>query len=88
MKFSKFCLCLIGFLYVAGQIGTFENTYTKEVTCESYNTDFTTFIDTDGNYWTWENKTQVFEVGADYILTMDMNHTTTNIYDDKIVKIS
>ena len=83
----RYFIGVVGFLYIAGQIGTFENTYTREVICTSSNAETTTFIDVDGNYWEWFNEGQAFEVGTDYVLTMDMNHTA-DIYDDKIVKIS
>ena len=83
----RYFIGVVGFLYIAGQIGTFENTYTREVTCISSDAEITTFMDVEGNCWDWSNKGQAFEVDTDYVLTMDMNHTA-DIYDDKIVKIS
>lgn len=81
---------LIGFLGLTGLVGGWESTYTKSTICTSYDYDTRIYVFTDenGNDWEWEQEiTDNFEIGYSYYLTMDDNHTPSNIYDDWIKKI-
>lgn len=78
-------IALVLFLLMVGLVGTWESTYTREVTCFNCTYDGTyQMLDDYGHVWMWEG--EGVEVGYNYKLTMDDNHTT-DIYDDVIKKI-
>lgn len=69
------------FCYIASN----ESKYDRSAVCVASYQGEHTFEDKGGNLWGYDTDTELFEVGAEYILKMDDNHTPAYIYDDKII---
>ena len=63
-----------------------ETHYTRKATVVNVNCGLVTVEDESGNLWDFEQ--DGFNVGDKVKLTMDTNHTDSNIFDDKIVNIT
>ena len=79
--------CLAGFILAVGLVGGWESKYLRVAVCDGKVNETYYFTDLSGHTWAWDaDKGETFNLGDEYKLIMDDNHSTS-IYDDWIYKI-
>lgn len=76
-----------GFVTVVGLIGFWEASYNRTAVCTGFVDNVYIFTDLGGHTWEWETEEEDnFQLGDEYILKMDDNHSS-QIKDDIIIKV-
>ena len=93
IKNKNICIIIICCLIMIITIITFNtlfSSYSREAYVESNKNNIITFIDLQGNSWTYEAITteeQIFKPWDKVVLTFDTNKTDDNIFDDILKKV-